>query len=157
MAGGAKGEPPKHVELYPCAAICGLTQSSPGEIDERCRLRCALPGFSEANWGPADSAPREYMGKLPVVGNDEIAACVERDENPDAPPDTHEDGCPGAWYRCGFVRSLIKYERLLGDSVFSSNVLLDRCTDRLVIEATQYIEFQRMRKRERDTEQQRNG
>jgi hypothetical protein len=68
------------------------------------------------------------------------------DDNPVHPREDNEDGCPGAWYRCAFVGSLLKYERTISeDGVFSENVLLNRCTDRLVLEAIQHLEQERLR------------
>lgn len=97
------------------------------------------------------------MGRLPVLDGHGIAKLHKSGwSDLERPPDDHEDGCPGAWYRCVFVRSLEKYERLLGESTFSSNVLLDRTDDRLVLEATQCLETHRLRKRQQDNEQRMN-
>lgn len=88
------------------------------------------------------------MGRLPIYGEvdpDDVRA--EYGERPDAPRDNHDDGCPGSWYRCGFVDSLHKYERTLLESGFASNLLADRTEDRLVIEALQYLEAERVRAR----------
>jgi hypothetical protein len=110
-------------------------------------LRCALPGYEESRWMTGE-APRRYMGRLPIYGEaDPDDVRVEYGERPDAPLDNHDDGCPGAWYRCEFVASLHKYERLLLDSGFSSNLLADRTDDPLVIEALQVLEAERVRAR----------
>lgn len=89
------------------------------------------------------------MGRLPIYGELEPADDVNRDagENSEFPLDGHAEGCPGSWYRCGFVQSLAKYERLLLEHGFASNLLADRTTDRLVIEALQCIESERVRAR----------
>lgn len=63
------------------------------------------------------------------------------------PRDDHREGCPGAWYRSGFCDSLHKYERHLTDGGYSANPLLDRCDDRLVLEAIQFLEAERLRAR----------
>lgn len=55
------------------------------------------------------------------------------------PEDIETDGCPGGWYRCGWVRSLQRYRRR-GSETKTENLLLSRCQDRLVIEAIQYLE-----------------
>ena len=69
------------------------------------------------------------------------------------PKESHEDGCPGAWYRCAFVLSLHKYERLQTDAGFSENLLLtSRSDDRLLLEAITYYERERMRARAKDQE-----
>ena len=53
--------------------------------------------------------------------------------------DIREGGCPGGWYRSGFVRSLHKYRRR-GSETRTENLLLARCQDRLVLEAIAYLE-----------------
>ena len=46
-------------------------------------------------------------------------------EASEEPPETHHNGCPGAWYRSRFVSSLYRYERAVsGDGAYSENVLL---------------------------------
>lgn len=85
-----------------------------------------------------------YLGRLPIYGEPEPDD-VRADESPEEPRDNHDDGCPGSWYRCGFVASLAKYERLLLEHGFASNLLADRTQDRLIIEALQYIESERVR------------
>jgi hypothetical protein len=53
--------------------------------------------------------------------------------------DIKGEGCPGGWYRCAFVASLHKYRRK-GSEQKTENLLLSRCTDRLVLEAIAYLE-----------------
>jgi hypothetical protein len=76
------------------------------------------------------------MGRLPIY-----------EPNPvEYPPETHEDGCPGAWYRCRFILSLLRYERPWGDGrAASENINLTRCTDPLVIDAIHAMETERAR------------
>lgn len=76
------------------------------------------------------------MGRLKILPSD-----------PPRPDETHDDGCPGAWYRCAFVCSLHKYERLLTQSGFSENLTLSRCENRLVLEALQYYEREKLASR----------
>lgn len=52
------------------------------------------------------------------------------------------EGCPGGWYRCGFIASLHKYRRGTAQGVRNENLLLSRCTDRLVLEAIDYLEHE---------------
>lgn len=73
------------------------------------------------------------MGRLKILPSD-----------PPSPPESHDDGCPGAWYRSSFAISLHKYERLLTKSGFSENLLLSRCEDRLVLEAIQLYEREKL-------------
>jgi len=61
------------------------------------------------------------------------------------PPESFEGGCPGSWYRCRFVMSLLPYQRPCANGVFSPNLRLDRCRDPLVIEAVRYWEQQQLR------------
>lgn len=82
------------------------------------------------------------MGRLPILGQD-----VPEDVNPERPPDDHADGCPGSWYRSEIVNSLSRYERILTEHGFSANLFADRSDDRLVIEAMQCIEIERVRAR----------
>lgn len=56
-------------------------------------------------------------------------------ENPD------EMGCPGSWYRSGFVQSLLRYYRKRDDKGGRvANPALDQCTDPLVHEAILVLE-----------------
>ena len=87
------------------------------------------------------------MGRLPIYGEPEPEDDVDIDtgESPERPRDSHDEGCPGAWSRCGFVTSLQKYERFIRDNDTIPNLLLDRCDDPLVLEAIQFIEGERLR------------
>ncbi len=53
--------------------------------------------------------------------------------------DIRGEGCPGGWYRSGFVASLHKFRRR-GADTRTENLLLSRSLDRLVIEAIAYLE-----------------
>lgn len=85
------------------------------------------------------------MGRLPIHGEPDPDE-PELDD-PMHPRDDHREGCPGAWYRCAFADSLHAYERHATDAGYSANPLLDRCHDRLVLEAIQFIEAERLRAR----------
>lgn len=65
--------------------------------------------------------------------------------DPKRPPESNEDGCPGAWYRCGFAASVAPYERTIMQHAIANNPLLDRCDDPLVLEAAAYLERERLR------------
>lgn len=134
-----RGDEWEHQESYSCRGWCGRGTSEPDEDQQRA-FRCALPGFDEATWGEGDRSPRLYLGRLPIHGPSD-------EPDPRHPVDDHADGCPGAWYRSAFVDSLARYERILTDHGFTSNVFLDRCDDRLVLEAIQYLEVERVRAR----------
>ena len=103
---------------------------------QQAQWRCALPGFRESLWGPPPTAGY-HMGALP------------RYDGPGAsetPCESHDDGCPGAWYRCRFVQSLGPYERHSdANGGLSDNIRLSRCQDPLVLDAIQYLEDERSR------------
>lgn len=110
-------------------------------LAQRQHYRCALPGFSRSLWSQNDHRSF-YMGRLPDP---------EDQLNPQEPPESLEEGCPGAWYRCAFVRSLLPYERTSStDGVLNENLRLTRCTDPLVLDAIQYLETERTRARNHD-------
>lgn len=133
--------------MYPCRAVCGLG-SAQHSTDQRAEYRCALPGFSERRWKPG-GGERFYMGRLPIYGDPSPEDDIDFDkgESPERPRDSHEDGCPGAWYRCAFVDSLEKYERIILESGVIPNLLADRTHDPLVIAALQYLEAERVNAR----------
>lgn len=122
--------------------LCG---SQSGILDRRKRAlyRCALnyEPVTESDWN-IDTKPKHvHMGRLPIIH----PTREQLGENLKSPAEGHEHGCPGSWYRCGFVASVAKYERILGDHGFSSNPRLDRCTDELILDAVQYLEQERLR------------
>lgn len=60
--------------------------------------------------------------------------------------ETHDDGCPGGWARCGFNQSLFPYQRHRDQNGgYSANVLLDRTDDPLVIACVQEMEREQSR------------
>jgi hypothetical protein len=138
-------------ETYPCEAIC----VSGGNYvhGQRREYRCALPGFPRSEWKGTTRHVGIHMGRLPILQPTQEDLGV----NLQAPPEMHDEGCPGAWYRCDFVRSLWKYERLMTDSGYSPNIMLDRCDDPLVLEAIQYLENERLRARSADMEKRYGG
>jgi len=76
----------------------------------------------------------------------------------DEPIESNEDGCPGGWYRTEFAASVRRYYRPVSEGVYSPNLLLDRCEDRLVLDAVAYYELERARHRawaDRQIQQQR--
>ncbi len=70
--------------------------------------------------------------------------------DPERPGETTEAGCPGSWYRSSWALSVSTYERMLSDSGFSENLHLTRSSDRLLLDATAYLEGQRIRSRNND-------
>lgn len=96
------------------------------------------------------------MGRLSILSP--TIEDMDRESNLSTPMESHEHGCPGSWYRCGFVWSLRRYERLLTDGGFSQNTMLDRTDDPLILEATQYFEYESLRVRCKDNDKRiKNG
>ena len=50
------------------------------------------------------------------------------------------DGCPGAWYRCGWALSVAHYQRPQTGGVYSEGLRLRGVTDGLLLEAVAYYE-----------------
>ena len=100
------------------------------------RRLCVLPGHDCSTHDPAPKLPRVWMGR----GRD----YSREGKAPDwaAPHEPIADmGCPGAWYRTDFMRSLDRYYRRRtenGGRVDSP--ALTQCTDSLVLEAIQTLE-----------------
>jgi hypothetical protein len=96
---------------------------------------CTLPGFDDATWTGGELF-QIHLG-LPTrwdwEGDDHHKDFMAPAE------DIQGEGCPGGWHRCGFVASLHKYRRK-GSEQKTENLLLTRCTDRLVLEAIAYLE-----------------
>lgn len=63
------------------------------------------------------------------------------------PPEPFDEGCPGSWYRCEFVGSLLRYQRPAFEGGLSENILLSRCHDSLVLSSIRYLEGEGMRVR----------
>jgi hypothetical protein len=130
------GERWRSREQYPCDGYC--QQAGRWLDDKRGLFRCALPGFDERRWD-SETKGGFHMGGLPIL------------DGPDAsqePKESHDEGCPGAWYRSRFAASLMAYERPVSEhGVYSENPLLTRCDDPLVLEAIQYLEHERARAR----------
>lgn len=131
MAPERSGDKVRSRELYPCHAAC--VDNGRPYTHQRAEWRCALPGFNRRRWHPAPKGGF-YMGRLSVI------------DDP-TPRESHDDGCPGSWYRSGFVQSIEPYERPNADGVYSANPLLDRCENPLVLDAIRYLERERARAR----------
>lgn len=109
--------------------------------------RCSLVTYpSEKLYPPGASGDVFYMGG-PTTLSETGQVTYEVDDA--------EHGCPGGWYRCGFWGSIAKYRRAYSaDGVFSSNLLLDRCEDKLIIEAIAYYEQELIRATSYNSEQE---
>lgn len=130
---GGRKEP---YEAYECRSTC----FAGGESDaaRRRSWRCTLTDWEPSRWGAWTPSGSEawgpYMGATPAIADGPIGL--------DEPPESHEDGCPGGWYRGRFAISLLRYERPFCDGTFSGSALLDRCSDPLVLECVRYYERQ---------------
>ena len=101
----------------------------------RARLCCALLGFHRSQWNASADRPCVQMGEDPDIAGDNI------------PYESFDDGCPGAWYRCGFAASLLRYQRAMFENGVGENVLLSRSHDSLVHAAIRRLEAEGMRLR----------
>lgn len=101
-----------------------------------------MPGFDQRTWHrTGEQLVQIHLGAPPRFGDPE----VDEDAGDDPIPleDIFDEGCPGAWWRAGFVQSLLKYRRRPcegGGRV--ANPLLDRCDDPTVIEAIAAMEVE---------------
>ena len=95
-----------------------------------------LPGFDTSTWPEGQPIKRVWMGRPRDHANagktpDWAAPCEPIDET----------GCPGAWYRTPFLRSLDRfYRRRTEGGGRIENPVLSRCDDPLVIEAVMLLE-----------------
>jgi len=133
MKVGKRWEP---TERYKCDRMC--LRGDEENRAQRVEWRCSLLDFSEGEWlddlqqGPYMGQPAEHRdGRL----------CEHRLEL----FEDHREGCPGGWYRCGFVYSLLPYHRPYSQGMFSENIRLSRTDDPLVIEAVQFYENELLR------------
>jgi len=61
------------------------------------------------------------------------------------PLESFEDGCPGGWYRCEFVRSLDPYLPTPAGQGWMESPLLTPDTPRLIVEAVQLYKREKAR------------
>ncbi len=121
--------------MFDCQRLCRRAQSSELDTGAREAMNCTLAHnpVPENRWRSAELRPL-YMG-LPTRWDRD-----GRDRDFMTPAeDIRGEGCPGGWYRCGFVRSLHKFRRR-GTETRTENLLLSRCPDRLVLESIAYLE-----------------
>lgn len=83
--------------------------------------------------------PVVYMGAPPDYARDDGETCASEWSQP--AEDIMEEGCPAAWARSSFVRSLLRYRRRPAEGGGrSANTLLDRCDDEFIHEAVAELE-----------------
>lgn len=95
-----------------------------------------LPGFDTSTWPKGQPVKRVWMGRGPDRALEGKASDWAAPCEPIA-----ETGCPGAWYRTAFVRSLDRYYRRRTDGGGRvENPALTQCTDPLVHELIRQLE-----------------
>ena len=128
---GLQGE---RLESFACVSRCRQSGAARLAAHKQAQLNCALPGFDTSTWN-GELVYRIHMGRprdYAREGKDDWAAPVEPIE---------EMGCPGAWYRAGFVDSVLRYYRRRDDNGNRiENPRLTQCRDPLVIEAVLLLE-----------------
>jgi hypothetical protein len=113
----------------------GRPSMAPEPRRQRERL-CVLPGFDCSTHPTAPVVKRVWMGR----GRDHVNAGKTPDWSAPNEP-VAEMGCPGAWYRTAFMRSLDRYyRRRVEGGARIENPALSRCDDTLVLEAVQMLE-----------------
>jgi hypothetical protein len=81
--------------------------------------------ISELRWNDSGEHIAVYMGDQGTA------------EEP-WPEESHEDGCPGGWYQCAWSGSVMRYR----------GPHKTQATDRLILDALEYLEAQESRARE---------
>lgn len=121
--------------------LCRTAGTYDLDPDSRAALCCALPGFDTRTWTADDVFSDLWLG-LPPRYDQEPGEDRDGVSDWDRPhEDIEREGCPGAWYRTPFVASLQPYMRRFdANDGRISNPLLDRTSDRLVLEAVAYLE-----------------
>lgn len=95
-----------------------------------------LPNFDCSTHPAAPVVKRVWMGRGPDIVNDGITSDWAAPNEPIA-----EMGCPGAWYRTAWCRSLDPYHRRIGrNGERVDNPALTRCEDPLVLAAVLALE-----------------
>lgn len=90
---------------------------------------------------PWDVQPR-LIRKI-YLGRDRLDHAEEGVRNPAVPPEVADEGCPGGWYRCRFIWSLVDMLRIRTESGGRvQNPFFDTCEDPLVWAWVMYFERQ---------------
>lgn len=120
--------------------IAGTYDLDPDEQAARC---CARPGFDTRTW-TGDKAYSDYwLGAPPRYDLEPGKDTPGRADWHHPHEDIEGEGCPGAWYRTPYVASLAPYLRRQDDHGGRiPNPRLDRCDDRLVLEAVALAEVE---------------
>jgi hypothetical protein len=107
----------------------------PDPAKQRARL-CVLPGFDCSTWPGGQPVKRVWMGRGPDRTLEGKAGDWAAPNEPIA-----DTGCPGAWYRTSWTRSIERYYRQVGrNGERTDNPAFTRCEDPLVIEAVLTLE-----------------
>lgn len=126
--------------MFNCQQLCRRAGGSDLDDDARADRNCTLGQrpVPEDRWRSAEVPPGRagwiHLGLSTRWDRDGRDSDFMRPAE-----DIRGEGCPGGWYRCGFVASLHKFRRRGGETR-TENLLLSRSLDRLVIEAIAYLE-----------------
>ena len=100
------------------------------------RRLCVLPGYDTSTWPKGQPCKRVWMGRGRDYARESKGGDWAAPHEPIA-----DTGCPGAWYRTAFMRSLDPYYRRRTEGGGRiENPAFSRCDDPLVIEAIQTLE-----------------
>ncbi|MBL9105196.1 MAG: hypothetical protein JNL82_29895 [Myxococcales bacterium] len=126
--------------MFDCLALCRRAGSRDLDVGAREARNCTLVHPSatpDERWQSAELV-HIHMGR-PTRWDREGQ---DRDFYRPA-EDAAGEGCPGGWYRSGFVASIHPYRRQREEGGGrTDNPRLARCTDPLVIEAVDYLEHE---------------
>jgi len=118
----------------------GKPSLKPDPAKQRDRL-CVLPGFDISTHTPPEARKRRSLPQV-WMGRPRDHVNVGKTQDWAAPFEPIADmGCPGAWYRTPFMRSLDRYYRRRDDHGNRvDRPALTQCTDPLVLEAIEILE-----------------
>lgn len=121
------GDKWERIEFYRCDGYC-LNEGADNH-QQRAEWNCARADLVPVRWL---SRPR-------------LSVWMGRPSTPSEPTphESHDDGCPGSWYRSPFAVSLRIYERPTTDTGISANPMLDRDADPLLLAWLRELEHER--------------
>lgn len=86
--------------------MCRRHGSDKLDPEQRAAHCCALADYDTNQWTASDIR-HVHMG---APANYEAEGVDSAWQHP--PENVEDDGCPGSWYRCQFIQSLLPYRRL---------------------------------------------
>ncbi len=104
--------------------------------------------MSQGEWiDEPESHPNTYLGIIQNPASDDPN--MQRPY----PMESHCDGCPGGWYRCAFVASLMPYMPWRSDGQFQQCLELERTDSRLILEWVRVLQGEQLRHSAHEAEQ----